>query len=118
MSLPNPAIGLTLSLKYVRVKKTSADVKRRTFMKINQQHHFQAESSPMSQTMDGFFSLIQLYASEINFSQLFQEVTPQQLNLEYFEQMLLQELERQPYSAVQEANYEYFKALKQAMTTH
>lgn len=85
-------------------------------MKINQQHHFQAESATLPQTMEGFFSLIQLYASEINFSQLFQGITPQQLDLEYFEQILQQELERQPYSAVQEANYEYFNALKQAIT--
>ena len=84
-------------------------------MKINHDHHYQAEA-PQAQVIDsGLCALIQLYASELNFHELFKGLKMDTINWEYFELFLMQQVEAHSDSAAHEANYAYFEALKQAV---
>lgn len=82
-------------------------------MKINQYHHYQAEESTSTIVANGLRSLIQIYASELNFHELLSDSIVEQLNWDYLERVLMQQLELHPRSAAQESNYDYYQTLKQ-----
>lgn len=86
-------------------------------MKINHDHRYQAEVVQTQVIDPGLCALIQLYASELNFHELFKGLKMDTINWEYFELFLMQQIEEHSDSAAHEANYAYFEVLKQAVET-
>lgn len=82
-------------------------------MKIDAQHHYELKDHQQQQVVTGLCSLMQLYATDLNFHELCQGLNPEAINWEYLELFLMEQLELHPTSAAQEANFEYFETLKQ-----
>lgn len=84
-------------------------------MKISQKEHYQVSpnaSERRESVATGICQLIQLYASELNMHQVFDDTLLEAFNWEYFQSVLAQQLECHSTSAAHEANYAYFESLK------
>lgn len=81
-------------------------------MKIDHQRHYQESPNQIEAIDKGLKALIQLYATELNYQELMKGSIVDSIDWEYLETILLNQLEKYPESAAQEANYTYFEMLK------